>query len=521
MWRHYLKRGSSLGLLFPVFLSNGCISIPNLNPVHQARQLLQVEATPTSPSREILDDLREESVSNPVKEITQARAQKAPAKMDSLVPLQVKGTDSRSQPLPIDLVTTLRLVDDRSPIIGFARARLAQAQAKQDQAEVLWLPHLSVGAAYNRFDGQTQNQRGEVFEVNRANLFGGGGAALTLDISDALFEPLIAQRTTKAEFLQSEAIRRDVQLNAALAYLDLLAAHGLKSVALDSIARAERMLKYAKDADAVGIARSASDINRAQTELYLRQAEAEEINGRIGAISARLAQLLALNSVVELQPMENDIIPFVLIDSNQSPEELLMIAVNNRPDLAAHREQLLASIERLRKQQYTPFLPKIGVFDQVGRFGGGLNDDLSQFGTRHALSSQVFWELRNFGFGNRAQIREQQAITTQQQQRLIELEARITAEVSEAYRVLQSRAKMIEPARKAVEEALVWYRKALEMSENALEKRGQFDTLEPVRSIQALHAARQQYLNAVIEHNKAQYRLFAVLGYPANLAKPD
>jgi outer membrane protein TolC len=117
-----------------------------------------------------------------------------------------------------------------------------------------------------------------VFEVNRANLFGGGGAALTLDISDALFEPLIAQRTTKAEFLQSEAIRRDVQLNAALAYLDLLAAHGLKSVALDSIARAERMLKYAKDADAVGIARSASDINRAQTELYLRQAEAEELN---------------------------------------------------------------------------------------------------------------------------------------------------------------------------------------------------------------------------------------------------
>ncbi len=514
-------RYSSLGLMLLVLPSSGCLAIPALNPIHYAREVLKVEAptpseSPTNPKKsEVL------IASNSEGQVQHVRAQKDPKKDDVLIPLDVKQTDFKSQPMPIDLVTVLRLVDDRSPIIGIARARLAQAQARQDQADVLWLPNLAVGASYNRFDGQTQNQRGEVFETNRANLFGGAGAALNLDVSDAIFEPLIAERTTKAELFASEAIRREVQLNAVLSYLDLVQAHSQKSINLDIIARAERMLKYAKDADNFGLARSASDINRAQTELFLRQSESEEINGRIGVTSARLAQLVTLNSAIELQPLEVQVTPFVLIDMNQSPDELLAVAVANRPDLAAHREQLLASIKRLRKQEYGPFIPKIAVTDQVGRFGGGFNDDLTNFGTRNVVNSQLIWEVRNMGFGNRAQIREQQALTAQQQQRLIEIESRITAEVTEAYRTLQSRAKMLEPSRKAVEEALVWYKKALEMSQNAIEKRGQFDTLEPVRSIQALHTARQQYLNAIIEHNKAQYRLFAVLGYPASLGVKD
>jgi outer membrane protein TolC len=52
-------------------------------------------------------------------------------------------------------------------------------------------------------------------------------------------------------------------------------------------------------------------------------------------------------------------------------------------------------------------------------------------------------------------------------------------------------------------------------------QRGQFDALEPYLAIQALNQARVQYLGAVVEYNRAQFRLYAALGQPPTCALPD
>src|SRR5438132_8264852 len=51
--------------------------------------------------------------------------------------------------LPIDLPTVIRLVDGNSPAVGFAQARVREAQARLDRAELQWLPNFSLGTAYN------------------------------------------------------------------------------------------------------------------------------------------------------------------------------------------------------------------------------------------------------------------------------------------------------------------------------------------------------------------------------------
>ena len=75
----------------------------------------------------------------------------------------------------------------------------------------------------------------------------------------------------------------------------------------------------------------------------------------------------------------------------------------------------------------------------------------------------------------------------------------------------------IDPAQEAVRQALEMYRKLREASFALLGPKGQltFDALEVLTAVQALNQARVQYLQQVVEFNRSQFRLFAVLGQPA------
>ena len=64
------------------------------------------------------------------------------------------------------------------------------------------------------------------------------------------------------------------------------------------------------------------------------------------------------------------------------------------------------------------------------------------------------------------------------------------------------------------------YRKLLDTQFGMIGARPQYDALEPLTAIQMLNQARTQYLNQVIDFNRAQFRLFWALGQPAGCALP-
>lgn len=423
-------------------------------------------------------------------------------------------------PMPIDLLSALRLANANSPAIGFARARLAEAVAVQDRADLLIIPNLISGANYYRLDGQTQNQRGDVFTVSRANLFAGGALQLKLDIADAYFQPLIARRLVDAASATSRQAVLNAELEAALAYLDLLQVHGSIAITNDILARDEQMLKNAQAADAAGIIRTKADVNRAQTEVYLRRQELQDLKGRAGAASARLAKALLLDPGVDLFPADPVVVPLTLVPAECTLEGLISTAVATRPDLFAERATMQAAAERERQARLSPFIPKTTLEYQGGTFGGGINSNLNQFDSRGVAGAQVYWELNNLGFGDAAKVRERRAVVSQQNYRVIELQARIGAEVSEAAKVAAARFDALDDAQKAITEALEMYRKLQETSLNMIGQRA-FDSIEPLLAIQALNSARLQYLNAVIEFNRAQFRLYTAMGEPAECAMPN
>jgi len=443
----------------------------------------------------------------------------SPAPLDLPEAPRTRPAYARMETLPIDLPTVIRLVDENSPTVGFARARVQEAQSRLDGAEVLWLPNLTIGTGYTRFDGQTQNQRGEVFTVSRGNLFASGGPGLNLDTAEAYYRPLIERRLNASEVSRAKATNNTAELEAISAYIDLVQVYALLEINADTLAKANEMLTAAKNAKEAKLDRTAGDVQRSQTEVLSRRAERLDLESRVGAASARLSRLLLLPATVKLIPSEAVIAPVTLIDPTQTLDQLIAVGVASRPDLAAYREAIGAAQERVRFQKHGPLLPKVLIANQVGGFGGGLNGDLRNFDSRNALNVQIYWELKNLGFGNRAETNQRRALVDQAQFQFSEAQARALAEIVESGQTAAARYESLELAEKAVKEATELYRISKEGTTNVVDAKNLFDALRPLQAIQVLNQARQNYLNAVLDFNRSQFRLFTALGQPPRLAQ--
>lgn len=490
-------------------LGGGCTttsSVPMHQPPHAARTTTSITQAPAATSNGIQQTAATEAKPQPVATATTTE------------PSRDRPAYAQLETLPIDLPTVIRLIDEKSPTIGIAQAKVREAQARLASAEVQWLPNLSVGLAYNRFDGQTQNQAGNVFGVSRANLFAGGGPALSLDIAEAIYRPLIERRMTVAEQYRERATGLNAELDGVSAYQDLVQVHALLEINADTLKRAEEMLTAAKHAKEAKLDRTAGDVNRSQTEVLFRRAERIELEGKAGAASARLGKLLLLPPTVKLVPADVVVAPITLIDPNATIDQLLTIAIQQRPDLAANREAIAAAWEKVRRQKHGPLYPKVIIANQTGTYGGGLNDDLQTFDARQVLSVQLYWEVKNLGFGNRSDTAERRAMHDQTQFQLLESQARASAEIVEAAQIAAAKYESLDLAEQAVKEATELYRINKEGTINVVDAKNLFDALRPLQAIQVLNQSRQQYLSAVLDFNRAQFRLFTLLGNPPRLA---
>src|SRR5262249_48477543 len=147
----------------------------------------------------------------------------------------------------------------------------------------------------------------------KSNLFEGGGAVLSVHSSDALFAPLIARQLVQAQTAVARMVTDDIQLEVALAYLDLLRAYGALAVNGDILAKAEDLEKSAAAAIRFSVSKTGADLNRIQTEVNLRRQERIGLEGQAAEASARLAQLLRLDPTVDLRPLDPAVLPITLV----------------------------------------------------------------------------------------------------------------------------------------------------------------------------------------------------------------
>jgi len=451
--------------------------------------------------------------SNPKSESTK---ENAPAGFTAGLGTSPSGSDVRV--LPIDLPTTLRLVDANNPTIALARERLNEAYAILRRAQVLLLPNLQTGPAYVRHDGLLQTSSGLIISPSKWNFFEGGGASLSVETSEALFAPRISRRLLDAETGAALGVTNNVQLNAASRYLDLLAAYGALAINAETLANVQQATGMAEQAEKAKLGKTAADANRLRTELELRRQERIDLEGKAAVASAQLAQLLLADATADLRPTDPAIVPISLVAADTSLDDLVATGLMNRPELAESRALVSAALARWQQARTAPLLPRLEVDYLAGEFGGGLHDETQRFGGRGDGLAQAVWTLHNLGAGDIALARVRRSQYNQSNLHVREVEAQVAAEIATAAKSVRTRQRTLRRAQEAVRQAeKAWpivYKTTFNATFRGVGAAQRFEALELLWAERDLDQARRQYLTEVIEYNRAQFQLYWALGQP-------
>lgn len=438
---------------------------------------------------------------------------------------------------PIDLPGALRLAGAQDLDIAIARERVSQALGELQQARVLWLPSLYIGPNWIRHDGQLQTVQGQIQTISKSSLFLGGTAAagssvsgpvpaggpaqvsgLTsiLRFSDAIFEPLAARQVVDARKAGIQVATNDALLGVAEAYLDLQQAAGRLAIAREAARNAEALASltasYAKNGAGLD-----SDYRRSLTERDRQRKNIEQAVGELEGASAELVRHIRLDPRMVVAPVEPPETVLRLVPESCTIDELITAGLRNRPELAEAQALVQATLTRLKQAKLRPFIPSLAFRYSGGGFGGGVNSFFGGFNGRSDADVNLYWEVQNLGFADRAIAKQRAAQQRTANLELMKVQDRIASEVVRSEKQRIAALRQMDEAGRALPEAQASLALNLTNIRRGAGLPGATRPIEVLQPIQALAQARADYLDSVLTYNRAQFRLYRALGRPPEL----
>ena len=325
--------------------------------------------------------------------------------MPTLKAAPLAPTDFR---FPINLATALRLSDARPLVVAAAQASVWVAEADLTRAKVLWVPTLNFAFDYIRHDGGGPDfNKGVMTTPASVNFFyGGPGLTQFVNLTDAIFQPLVARQVLTSRHWDVQTSKNDVLLQTANAYFSVHQARGTYAGALYCVERGRDLVARVEPLSHDLVPKVEVDrVRNVVADLEQRAATSRQ-DWRVE--SANLTQVLRLDPRAVVEPLEHDHAQITLIDPGRSLDDLMPIALTNRPELASQRALVQAAGTAIRREKSRPLLPSviIGGFQSPGQViqGGffvlGPNSSLNQTVGRADVSLQLMWQLEGLGIGN-------------------------------------------------------------------------------------------------------------------------
>jgi outer membrane protein TolC len=440
-----------------------------------------------------------------------------------LKPSPLEPTDLR---FPINLATALRLSDARPLIVAAAQAGVWVAEAELFRSKLLWVPILNFGFDYVRHDGGGPDFNKGIMTAPSVNFFYAGAALWgTLSTTDALFEPLVQRQRLNAAHWDIQSAKNDAALQTADAYFQVHQYRGMFAGALYSVERGRDLVDRIANLSREFVPKV--EVDRARNMLADLEQQAVSARQQWRVSSANLTQVLRLDPRAVVVPLEHDHVQVTFIDPGRGLDDLMSVALTNRPELGSRQALVLAQEQAVRREKYRPLLPNVLLNGfqtpyemlQAGIFGMGPNSSLDQWRGRFDFSIQPLWQIQSLGLGNLALIKQQRGMQSQSIINLFKTQDMVVADVTRAQARVQSAAARVVQADRAMRTAIITFNGNFEGLQQTT-RLGNVLVLvnrpqEAVFALQLLKVAFDQYFTTVAEYNRAQFELFHALGYPA------
>lgn len=417
-----------------------------------------------------------------------------------------------SHALPIGLDTVLRLAEDKNAKVSEARARVDEAYADKSIADAKWLPDIYVGTGFYRHEGGIQDPDGTFIHSSMGSIFAGMELCGHYDIKEIAYIQVDAQRKVWQQKGELSRITSEKLLDASQTYVDLLAVHNAEAIARDLEARLKDLLDQAQRYVKAGVAPIKVEVARTQAEIYAQQQHILKYHAQAAAAAAKLIYLLGLDPCAELLPVDKQLIPFELADANAPICDLVAKSLANGPGIR-EMEGLLALIEDSMAKAEGPskYLPIFEVRMAEGAFGAGPGDNLT-WDNRWDLCLQARWNLTDLMTAHD----HHQAVMAKAAQAHLsyeDLRGKLTAGVQESRETILTSRDQIGLSRQQIEQAQEAYRRGDLRLKNDFTPSSFSEMLNAVRG---LGEAQRNYLQAIIDHDKAQLQLMVLVGGNGN-----
>ncbi|HVJ80523.1 MAG TPA: TolC family protein, partial [Planctomycetia bacterium] len=233
------------------------------------------------------------------------------------------------------------------------------------------------------------------------------------------------------------------------------------------------------------------------------------------------ADLVGAEKNLRLYSAEEFILPLTLVSLDEPADSILARALSNGPGIGELQAILQSLEEQACLARKYRFAPQIAVDVGGGGFGGGTGGTYGNWGGRNDLGAHVYWDLSDtLRAKQKSDVyqakRRQSDLGLQQARQKIETGVRAMIDQAERSR---DRLQLAEAQILRVLEQLPKVRKLRDAAEPNTPQIISAFTYE-AKTIGDLAKARQAYLEALLDYNRAQVTLYHLSGTPEVAANP-
>ena len=187
--------------------------------------------------------------------------------------------------------------------------------------------------------------------------YGGAGLWGFITSTDAIFQPLAARQVLNARHWDIQTAKNDALMQTADAYFRVHQYRGIYAGTLYCVERGhdlvERIATLSRDLV------QGFEVERARNMVADLEQRAVSARQQWRVSSADLTQVLRLDPRVVVEPLEHDHLQITLIDPGRTLEDLMPIALTNRPEIASQRAMVQAATAGIRREKMRPVLPSV------------------------------------------------------------------------------------------------------------------------------------------------------------------